>query len=197
MELCTTELFINVHSKVKPSMKNKCYNVIVKIIRESEDIIAVACTCLAVSCINCLGKCNHIGAILFALEDFNRNNLKTFVEPLTCTSQLSKWNGPHYSSINSAPVDKIVVKELNLERICPQKVNQKIIVMTHLHQMINIVVMTVWTHWKETFKKVCLPVDFLYSMTLNPDVQKIVKRRNWLWSCWIWSCIWNKWWYRL
>ena len=143
MELCTTELFIYVHSKVKPSMKNKCYNVIVKIIRESEDIIAVACTCLAVSCINCLGKCNHIGAILFALEDFNRNNLKTFVEPLTCTSQLSKWNGPHYSSINSAPVDKTVVKELNLERICPQKVNQKIIVMTHLHQMINIVVMTV------------------------------------------------------
>ena len=92
-------------------MKNKCFNVIVKVIRESEDIIAVACTCLAVSCINCLGKCNHIGAILFALEDFNRNNLKTFVEPLTCTSQLSKWNGPHYSSINSAPVDKIVVKE--------------------------------------------------------------------------------------
>ena len=44
MELCTTELFIYVHSKVKPSMKNKCYNAIVKFIRESEDI-AAACTC--------------------------------------------------------------------------------------------------------------------------------------------------------
>ena len=32
MELCTTKLFIYVHSKVKPSMKNKCY-VIVKFIR--------------------------------------------------------------------------------------------------------------------------------------------------------------------
>ena len=37
MELCTTELFIYVDSKVKPSMKNKFYNVIVKFIRESGD----------------------------------------------------------------------------------------------------------------------------------------------------------------
>ena len=83
MELCTSELFIFIHSKVKPSMKNKCDNAIVKFIRESEDIIAAACTCPAGSSIKCLGKCNHVGAILFALEDFNRKNSKTFVEPLT------------------------------------------------------------------------------------------------------------------
>ena len=64
-------------------MKNKCYNAIVKFIRESEDIIAAACTCPAGSSIKCLGKCNHVGAILFALEDFKRKNSKTFVEPLT------------------------------------------------------------------------------------------------------------------
>ena len=58
MELCTTELFIHVHSKVKPSMKNKCY-VIIKFIRESEDM-AAACT--AGSSITCLGKCDHVGA---------------------------------------------------------------------------------------------------------------------------------------
>ena len=39
MGLCITELFIYVYSKVKFSTKNKCYNVIVKFIRESEDII--------------------------------------------------------------------------------------------------------------------------------------------------------------
>ena len=44
MELCTTELFIYADSKVKPSMKNKFYNVIVKFTRESGDIIAAACT---------------------------------------------------------------------------------------------------------------------------------------------------------
>ena len=109
MELCTTELFIYVHSKVKPSMKNKCY-VIVKFIRESEDIIAAASTCPVGSSIKCLGKCNHVGAILFALEDFKRKKLKTFAEPLMCTSQLSKWNAPRNSSTNPAPIDKTLVK---------------------------------------------------------------------------------------
>ena len=110
MELCTTELFIHVHSKVKPSMKNKCY-VIIKFIRELEDIMTAACTCPAGSSIKCLGKCNHVGAILFALEDFNRKNLKTFAEPLTCTSQLSKWNVRRDSSTNPAPIDKTLVKK--------------------------------------------------------------------------------------
>ena len=62
-------------------MKNKYYSVIEKFIRESEDIIAVACTCIAGPSIKCLRKCNHTGAILFDLEDFNRRNIKTFVEP--------------------------------------------------------------------------------------------------------------------
>ena len=59
-------------------MKNRCYNVTVKFIRESEDIIAAVCTCPAGSSIKCLGKCNHVGAILFALEDFDRKNFKNF-----------------------------------------------------------------------------------------------------------------------
>ena len=82
MELCTAELFIYVHSKVKPSMKNKCCNVVVKFIRESEDITAAAFTCPAGSTAKCRGKCNHVGAIHFALEDFNRKNFKALVEPL-------------------------------------------------------------------------------------------------------------------
>ena len=69
-------------------MKNKCYNVIIKFIRESADVIAAACPCPAGSSVKCLVKCNHIGAIVFALEDFNRKSQKTFVEPLTCRSQL-------------------------------------------------------------------------------------------------------------
>ena len=66
-----TELFINVHSKVKSSIENTCYNVTVKLFRESEDIIAATCACPARSIVKCLGKCKHVGAILFALEDFN------------------------------------------------------------------------------------------------------------------------------
>ena len=87
-------------------MKNKCYNVIVKFIRESENILAATCTCPTGSGIKCLEKCNHVGAILFALEEFNRKNLNTFVEPLTFISQLSKWNVPLHCSTNPAPIDK-------------------------------------------------------------------------------------------
>ena len=64
--------------------------------------------------------------ILFALEDFNRKNLKTFVEPLMCTSQLSKWNIPCDASTNVAHIDKTLSKNFNLETVCPQNLNQKI-----------------------------------------------------------------------
>ena len=57
-------------------MKNKWYNIIVKFIRESEDIISAACTCPAGLSVKCLRKCNHPGAILFALEVFNRKPLR-------------------------------------------------------------------------------------------------------------------------
>ena len=91
-------------------MKNKSYNVIVKFIRESEDIIATACTCSVGSSIKCLVKCNHVGAVLFALEDLNKKKLNTFVEPLTYASQLSKCNAPSDSSTNPVPINKILVK---------------------------------------------------------------------------------------
>ena len=96
-----------------------------------------ACTCPAGSGIKCLGKCNHVGTILFVLEDFNRKKLKTFAEPLTCTSQLLKQNVPHDSSTNPSPIDKTIVKKIHLETIRTQKLNQKIIVMTHAHQYLG------------------------------------------------------------
>ena len=45
-------------------------------IRESGDIIAAACTCPAGSSVKYLGKCNHVGAVLFGLEYFDRKMLK-------------------------------------------------------------------------------------------------------------------------
>ena len=66
-ELRTTELSIYVHFKVKPSMKNKCYNVIVKFITESEDIIAAACTCPGGSGVTCHVSSVFENAITFML----------------------------------------------------------------------------------------------------------------------------------
>ena len=68
---------------------------------------------LVLSCwIKCLRTCSCVGAILFALEDFNRRNFKAFVERLTCTAQLSKWNVPPDSSTNLAPIGKTPVKNI-------------------------------------------------------------------------------------
>ena len=50
-------------------MKNKCFNVTVKVLRGSEDIIAAAFTFPAGSSVTCLRQCNHLGAIILALED--------------------------------------------------------------------------------------------------------------------------------
>ena len=47
MELCITEIFICVYSQMKPPMKNKCYNAILKFITEQLDILPAACTCPA------------------------------------------------------------------------------------------------------------------------------------------------------
>ena len=46
-------------------MKKIFDNGIVKFIRESEDIIAAACTCPAEASVKCLGKSNHVGDISF------------------------------------------------------------------------------------------------------------------------------------
>ena len=86
MEQCTTELFIYIHAKVKPSIKNKCY-VSVKVIRESEDITAAACAFP----VNFLEKCDYVDAIPFVLTDFDRNKIKTLVEPLTCGQIAIFW----------------------------------------------------------------------------------------------------------
>ena len=137
---------------------------------ENQKILLLLVHVLLESGIKCLRKCNHVGTILFVLEDFNGKKLKTFAEPLTCTSQLLKWNVLRDSSTNPSPIDKTLVKKINLETIRTQKLNQKIIVMIHAHQMINVLVMT--------FKSVYLPVDCFYSMTLSPNVQEIVKKKK-------------------
>ena len=73
---------------------------------------------------------------------------------------------------------KPLYKKLILETIRPLKLNQKLI-MTQVHQMINILILTEKrSHWKETFKSAYLPVDFFYSMTLSPNVKKIVREKK-------------------
>ena len=50
--------------------------------------------------------------LYFLLWKILTRNFKAFVEPLTCTAQLSKWNVPPDSSTNLAPIDKTPVKNI-------------------------------------------------------------------------------------
>ena len=60
----------------------------------SGNVSNAACTCPAGSGLGGFGNCNHVGGILFALEDFNRKGLHQSKEPVSCTSNLSAWNVP-------------------------------------------------------------------------------------------------------
>ena len=158
-------------------MRNKCYNAFANLL---EDVIAAACTCLAGSSVKCLGKCNHhVGAIFFALEDFNRKKLKRFVEPLTYTSQLSKQNIPRDPSSNPAPIDKTLVRIIKFgdntstevepknQFYDPRAPNKKYLDNNSMN-----------TLKKKSFKSVYLPVDFFYSTTLSRNVQKKKKKKK-------------------
>ena len=58
-------------------MKSKCYNTVVKVIRESEDVTAI-CTCPAGSIAKFLERWNLVGAILFAFALNRKKLLKNY-----------------------------------------------------------------------------------------------------------------------
>ena len=80
--------------RVKASMKTKLYKVIVKLSNKSGDVCSAACSCPAGIGLHGFGNCNHVGGVLFALEDFNRHGLQEYPSAVSCTSKLSSWNVP-------------------------------------------------------------------------------------------------------
>eukprot|EP00795_Rhopilema_esculentum_P005739 gene5739-10996_t len=63
---------------IKASM-NKClYKVISQLSVKSGDVCSAACTCPAGIGLRGFGNCNHVGGVLFALEDFNRRGLREY-----------------------------------------------------------------------------------------------------------------------
>jgi len=60
----------------------------------------------------CKGKCNHVGGVLFALEDFIRRHLRQHLEPLSCTSCLSVWIVPRNQSVGAKPLDQVLIRKI-------------------------------------------------------------------------------------
>eukprot|EP00795_Rhopilema_esculentum_P009739 gene9739-18238_t len=97
--------------KVKASMKKCLYKVVLQLSVKSGDVCSAACTCPAGIGLRGFGNCNHVGSVLFALEDFNRRGLREYPSAVTWTSKLSFWNVPNSSalkSINPFPVDEVL-----------------------------------------------------------------------------------------
>ena len=109
-----TKLFENktyVRANVLPSMKRTPYRVVVEF-APTCDVLRAACTCPAGLGLHGKGKCNHVGGVLFAIEDFIRRGLQNNPEPLTCTSRLSVWVVPRNQSVAAKPLDKVLIRKI-------------------------------------------------------------------------------------
>ena len=100
-----------VRATVLPSMKKSAYRVVVEF-SPTCDVLRAACTCPAGLGLQGKGKCNHVGGVLFAIEDFSRRGLQQNPEPLTCTSRLSVWVVPRNQSVAAKPLDKELIRKI-------------------------------------------------------------------------------------
>lgn len=99
--------FCYVRAKVLPSMvKTRQYQVRVCLTTKG-DVHTAYCVCPA----GLGGMCNHVGATLYALEDFVRLGLRE-ESRLPCTSRLQKWNQPRKRSVPPSRVAAVhAIKE--------------------------------------------------------------------------------------
>ncbi|XP_068711903.1 uncharacterized protein [Montipora foliosa] len=89
-------------------MKQQKYKVMISMNHLGE-VLKAACQCPAGRGVDGLGHCNHVGGILFAVEDFCRQGLKEHGEPVSCTSRLCSWNAPRNVQVDPEPVNNIVI----------------------------------------------------------------------------------------
>ncbi|XP_066304510.1 uncharacterized protein [Branchiostoma lanceolatum] len=86
-------------------MKRKKYTPIIAFV--NSQVHKAACSCPAGfysyyrTCPGGLGKCNHIGGLLFAIEAFNKTDLKEQPTPVSCTSKSSTWNVPRNDKVST------------------------------------------------------------------------------------------------
>jgi len=96
--------------RMKASMKNTLYKVLIAL-DSSGNVSNAECTSPAGSGLGDFGNCNHVGGVLFVLEDFNQKGLHQSKEPVSCTSKLSAWNFPS-SSVAPVSIDEITLQNI-------------------------------------------------------------------------------------
>ena len=110
-----------VRANVLPSMKKTPHRDVIEF-SPTCDVLCAACTCPAALGLQGKGKCNHVGGVLFAIEDFSRRGLQQNPEPLTSTSRLPVWIVPGNQSVAVKPLDQALIRKIRFgkENIRPQ-----------------------------------------------------------------------------
>ena len=103
-----TSLYCIIRAAVIPTEKvrQKAYTTAVALNKQSATVLYGQCTCIA-------GKgasCNHIAALLFALDEYNREiaSQGNGKDP-SCTSLPSAWSVPPKAKLDPTPVKDLVV----------------------------------------------------------------------------------------
>lgn len=91
-----------VQSQVLPSMKKTSAYLCQIVIRKNGLIQKACCGCPA----GVDGRCNHVAATLFALEEFCKARAKEENEE-SCTSQKCQWNVPRKRKVELVPISKL------------------------------------------------------------------------------------------
>lgn len=108
-----------VKATVLSLMKKSPYPVVMELTPQC-DVSRAACTCPAGLGSQGKRKYNHVGGVLFALEDFTRRGLQKHPEPLTFTSHLSVWVVPCNQSVAAKPLDQVLIRKIRLGRKIPE-----------------------------------------------------------------------------
>ena len=90
--LSEDSLYCIIRAKVLPTQRHdKTYDTSIAINKTSGIVLHGVCTCVAGKC----GSCNHVAALMFLLDDWNRKNKD---DQPTCTSLPAQWNVPKRQS---------------------------------------------------------------------------------------------------
>ena len=116
LEVATSGEFTYLNVRMEASMKSTLYKIVIKLCSSSGDVYLATCTCPAGTGVGGNGNFNHVGGVLFALEDLNRNGFQDLLTPIFCTSKLSAWNVPRDSSSDPVPIDAVIIEKIKFGR---------------------------------------------------------------------------------
>ncbi|XP_022793679.1 uncharacterized protein LOC111332583 isoform X1 [Stylophora pistillata] len=99
-----TSSYCFVKATVLPSMRqDRFYRTWVSVVKETAKVFSADCNCTA----GLDEACNHIAALLFALEDYVKSHRNTRADNIACTSKPFEWNKPRKTKLSPKLIDEM------------------------------------------------------------------------------------------